>query len=183
MQLSISNNAWFFATPIFIVSKESNKILFTSFKVFPGITALKSFVCLFKYILLKANLKPSTATIFNLLDFISNRHPVNIGLFSSVLTANIVFLIIFFKVFCSNSIEFSTSIFGSSGNSSGFIVANLYKEPSHSISNRFFSFKVIEISVSGNFLIISLNIIAFTTVLPCSFTSHSITYSIPISKS
>ena len=116
--------------------------MFTSFNVFPGITALKSFVCLFKNILLKANLNPSTATIFSLFCFTSNRHPVKIGLFSSELTANIVFLIIFFKVFCSTSIEFSTSILGSSGNSSGFIVANLYKEPSHSISNRFLSFNV-----------------------------------------
>ena len=68
---------------------------------------------------------PSTATKFNLLFSVSNKHPVNIGLFSSVLTANIVFLIMFFSVFCSISIEFSTSIFGSSGNSSGFIVASL----------------------------------------------------------
>ena len=142
MQLSISNNAWFLETPILTGSKESNKILLTSFKVFPGITALKSLVCLFKNILLKANLKPSTATIFNLFCLTSNRQPVKIGLFSSLLTANIVFLIIFFKVFCSTSIEFSISILGSSGNSSGFIVANLYKEPSHSISNKFLSFKV-----------------------------------------
>ena len=71
----------------------------------------------------------------------SNKQPVKIGLFSSVLTANIVFLIISFKDFCSNSIEFSTSIFGSSGNSSGFIVANLYNEPSHSITNKLLSSK------------------------------------------
>ena len=133
--------------------------------------------------LLNANLNPSTATKFNLLFSISNKHPVNIGLFSSELTAKIVFLIIFFKTFWSTSIEFSISIFGSSGNSSGFIVANLYRDPSHSISNKFLSFREIYISVSGNFLIISLNIIAFTTVLPCSLISHSIIYSIPISKS
>ena len=46
-----------------------------------------------------------------------------------------------------------------------------------------FSFNEIFISVSGNFLIISLNITALTTVEPCSKTSLSITYSIPISKS
>ena len=49
--------------------------------------------------------------------------------------------------------------------------------------NKFFSSNEILISESGNLLIISLNIIAFTTVAPCSFTSASITYSIPISKS
>src|SRR5699024_11934907 len=61
-----------------------------------------------------------------------------------------------------------------SGNSSGFIVANLYNDPSHSITNKLLSLTVIVISVSGSFLIISLNIIAFTTVFPCSATSHSI---------
>ena len=81
------------------------------------------------------------------------------------------------------SIEFSTTIFGSSGNSSGFIVDNLYKEPSHSITKRFFSSKEILIWASGNLLIISLNIIALTTVAPWSFTSQFIMYSIPISKS
>ena len=86
-------------------------------------------------------------------------------------------------MFCSIVIEFSTFIFGNSGNSSGFIVANLYKEPSHSITSKLLSFKTILICVSGNFLIISLNMIAFTTVAPCSCTSHSIMYSIPISKS
>ena len=115
--------------------------------------------------------------------FISNKQPVNIGLFSSVLTAKIVFLIISFKEFCSISKEFSIFIFGNSGNSSGFIVANLYKEPSHSITNKLFSFKVIFISESGNFLIISLNIILLTTVLPCSWTLQLIIYSIPNSKS
>ena len=89
--------------------------------------------------LFQASLNPSTATTFNLLFLISNKHPVKIGLFSSVLTAKIVFLTISFKEFCSISMEFSISIFGSSGNSSGFIVANLYKEPSHSITNRLFS--------------------------------------------
>ena len=134
--------------------------------------------------LFHANLNPSTATTFNLLFAISNKQPVKIGLFSSVLTANIVFLIISFKVFCSISIEFSTFIFGNSGNSSGFIVANLYKDPSHSITNKFLSFNVIFISVSGNLLIISVNIIALTTVAPCSSTLQSlIIYSIPISKS
>ena len=133
--------------------------------------------------LFHANLNPSTATTFNLLFFISNKHPVNIGLFSSVLTAKIVFLTISFKLFCSISIECSISIFGNSGNSSGFIVANLYKEPSHSITNKLFSLIVILISASGNLRIISLNIIALTTVAPCSSTVHFIIYSIPISKS
>ena len=184
MQFSISNNAWFLFTPIFTISKESNKILFISFKVLPGITATKSFTASFKALVFHANLNPSTATTFNLLFLISNKHPVKIGLFSSVLTAKIVFLIISFKDFCSNSIEFSTSIFGSSGNSSGFIVANLYNEPSHSIISKLFLSKDILISVSGNFLIISLNIILFTTVAPCSIICASlIIYSIPISKS
>ena len=105
------------------------------------------------------------------------------GLFSSVLTANIVFLIIFFKVVCSISIELSTFIFGNSGKSSGFIVASLYNDPSHSISNRLFSLIAIFISVEGNLFIISLNITAFTTVFPCSSTLASNIYSIPISKS
>ena len=74
-------------------------------------------------------------------------------------------------------------ICGSSGNSVGFIVANLYKEPSHSITSKFLSFTEIEISVLGNFLIISLNIVALTTIAPSSSTSQSIIYSIPISKS
>ena len=117
------------------------------------------------------------------MSFISNKHPEKIGLFSSELTANIVFLIIFFRAPCSKSIEFSISICGNSGNSSGFIVANLYNAPSHSIVNKLFSFTLILISVSGNFLIISVNIVAFTTVLPCSIMSHFIVYSIPISKS
>ena len=81
----------FFLTPIFIVSNESNIILFISFKVLPGITAVKSFIFVCKNLLFQANLNPSTATKFNLLFVISNKHPVNIGLFSSVLTANIVF--------------------------------------------------------------------------------------------
>ena len=143
-----------------------------SFNVLPGITAEKSFILFCKNLLFHANLNPSTATTFNLLFFISNKQPVNIGLFSSVLTANIVFLIISFNEFCSNSIEFSIFICGNSGNSFGFIVANLYKEPSHSITNKFFSSKVIFISESGNLRIISLNIIALTTVAPCSFTSQ-----------
>ena len=88
-----------------------------------------------------------------------------------------------FKAFCSISIELSTFILGNSGNSSGFIVASLYKEPSHSITNKFFSLTVILISVLGNLLIISLNITALTTVAPCSSTLQSIIYSIPISKS
>ena len=78
------------ATPIFIGSNESTKILFISFSVLPGITALKSFTFVCKYLLFHANLKPSTATKFNLLFVISNKQPVKIGLFSSVLTAKIV---------------------------------------------------------------------------------------------
>ena len=158
--------------------------MFISFKVLPGITAEKLFTLFCRNLLFHASLNPSTATTFNLLFAISNKHPVNIGLFSSVLTANIVFLIISFKIVCSISIEFSTLIFGNSGNSSGFIVASLYKEPSHSITRRFLSFTSMLISVSGNLLIISVNIIAFTTVAPCSSTLQSlIIYSIPISKS
>src|SRR5699024_175687 len=127
-----------------------DNILLISVSVLPGITAEKSVVFACKNLLFHANLNPSTATTFNLLLFTSNKQPVKIGLFSSVLIENIVFLIISFKEFCSISIEFSTFISGSSGNSSGFIVANLYKEPSHSITNRFFSFTSIFISVSGN---------------------------------
>ena len=100
-----------------------------------------------------------------------------------MLTANIVFLIIFFKTVCSISIELSTVIFGNSGNSSGFIVANLYNEPSHSISNNLFSLTDILISEEGSLFIISLNIIALTTVFPCSSISASKIYSIPISVS
>ena len=98
-------------------------------------------------------------------------------------TAKIVFFIIFLKTICSVSKEFSTSIFGSSGNSSAFIVDNLYKEPSHSITNKLFSLTVNLISELGNLLIISLNIVALTTVFPSSSISASITYSIPNSKS
>ena len=75
--------------------------MFTSFSVFPGITALKSFVFCVKYTLLSANLNPSTATMFNLLFSVSIKQPVNIGLLSSVLTAKIVLFIMFFNVFCS----------------------------------------------------------------------------------
>ena len=89
------------ATPIFIGSNESTKILFISFSVLPGITALKSFTFVCKYLLFHANLKPSTATKFNLLFVISNKQPVKNGLFYSELTAKIVFLIISFKLFCS----------------------------------------------------------------------------------
>ena len=159
MQSSISNNAWFFEIPIFTVSKESNKILFISVKVLPGITAAKSFVSFCKYLLFHASLNPSTATTFNLLFFS-------------------------FNTFCSSSIEFSTFISGNSGNSSGFIVANLYNDPSHSITNKFLSFTSILISESGSFLIISLNITALTTVAPCSSILHPfIMYSIPNSWS
>ena len=59
----------------------------------------------------------------------------------------------------------------------------MYKEPSHSITSKLFSFTVIVISVLGNFLIISLNIIALTTVAPSSSIVASIMHSIPISKS
>ena len=136
-----------------------------------------------KNLLFHPNLYPSTATTFILLSFISKRHPVNIGLCVSVLTANIVFLIISFNVFCSNSTQFSSFIVGSSGNSTGFIVASLYKDPSHSITSNSLSSKLIDISVSGSLLMISLNTVAVTTVFPCSITSQSIIYSIPNSKS
>lgn len=61
---------------------ESSSIFVTSFKVFPGITALIE-LSLSRTSLLKASLKPSSATKLSFLSLTSNFTPVSIGLISS----------------------------------------------------------------------------------------------------